>query len=127
MQFGMRLWVVGLGLSVSWVALAEEGAHPVGFNSPSVHGPATVEGKSDCRVCHGVNLEGSVENGIPSCDECHPAAWRTRCTFCHGGQDNESGAPLHVNGTRDVAFSRGTYTSATRTCAGISCHGSAEW
>jgi predicted CxxxxCH...CXXCH cytochrome family protein len=69
--------------------------HPDGFAEAEAHGPAMKLGGDDCRGCHGVELEGSAT--APSCDGCHtpeaPTAWRTDCTFCHGGEADETGAP----------------------------------
>ncbi|MFH1809152.1 MAG: hypothetical protein ABIJ09_10435 [Pseudomonadota bacterium] len=71
--------------------------HPVGYDSEAVHGLAANLQTEDCRVCHGSDLRGGGATGkIPSCDSCHDvvdAAWRTNCTFCHGGSTNQSGAP----------------------------------
>lgn len=64
--------------------------HPVGFAAPDAHGPAMFYATEDCRTCHGTTLEGAAG---PSCDSCHPSGWRQNCTFCHGGTDNDTGAP----------------------------------
>lgn len=66
--------------------------HPDGFADPTVHGPELKLGRQDCRTCHGENLTGGSG---PSCDSCHSGgtAWRTQCTFCHGGTETETGAP----------------------------------
>lgn len=69
--------------------------HPDGWISPSKHGYAfeSAEGKA-CADCHGEDLAGG-SSGV-SCDQCHSAgtdAWKSNCTFCHGGAENESGAP----------------------------------
>lgn len=68
--------------------------HPEGWVFPNQHGLATLEGQSDCRICHGEQLQGN--NAAVSCDLCHSAmdpGWRSNCLFCHGGGDNSSGAP----------------------------------
>ena len=62
--------------------------HPAGYGDGTVHGPDVKQGKGDCRTCHGQDLTGPI--GIPGCDSCHEAGWRTRCSFCHGGV---TGAP----------------------------------
>jgi predicted CxxxxCH...CXXCH cytochrome family protein len=68
--------------------------HPEGFADPAAHGPELLAQRQDCRTCHGEDLTGGTG---PSCDGCHtpdePKAWRTDCTFCHGGGDNQTGAP----------------------------------
>ena len=77
------------------------GGHPLGFSAPAAHGQAFIQGKSNCRTCHGEDLAGS--NGVSSCDKCHPSGWRTNCTFCHGGKDNATGAPpLSLLGSADA-------------------------
>ncbi|HSA24129.1 MAG TPA: CxxxxCH/CxxCH domain-containing protein, partial [Myxococcota bacterium] len=67
------------------------GGHPLGYDSPLVHGTDALLGVMDCRTCHGQGLDGGGAN--QGCDQCHPAGWRTDCTFCHGGLDNQTGAP----------------------------------
>jgi predicted CxxxxCH...CXXCH cytochrome family protein len=62
--------------------------------SANFHGDAVfANGIGYCTPCHGANLQGGT-TGF-SCDQCHQggAAWRTNCTYCHGGVDNNSGAP----------------------------------
>jgi predicted CxxxxCH...CXXCH cytochrome family protein len=62
--------------------------HPADYGDGAVHGVDVKQGKADCRTCHGPDLAGTF--GIQGCDGCHQAGWRSRCSFCHGG---ESGAP----------------------------------
>lgn len=77
----------------------DDGYHPAGWEAPTEHGMAAKHQQDDCLSCHGDDLTGGT-SGI-SCDTCHDAvdasdavgAWRTDCTWCHGGLDNESGAP----------------------------------
>ncbi len=64
--------------------------HPEGFAEPSIHGVELKLGLQDCRDCHGAQLTGAIG---PSCDSCHTDGWRSNCTFCHGGESDESGAP----------------------------------
>ena len=61
-----------------------DGYHPVGWVAEDVHGLAAKLQEDTCVACHGSDLEGGVV-GV-SCDTCHPAGWRTECTFCHGGE-----------------------------------------
>ena len=92
--------------------------HPAGFAVPNVHAAALVavdeanRAGQDCRGCHGTTLDGTTAVGNspgPSCDSCHGlnqtegTAWRTDCTFCHGGDDDTSGAPPRYL-VRDVGF-----------------------
>ena len=69
--------------------------HLAGFEDPEAHGPSLKQGELDCRFCHGEDLTGG--DRAPSCDACHtptdPQAWRTDCVFCHGGVENQTGAP----------------------------------
>jgi predicted CxxxxCH...CXXCH cytochrome family protein len=65
--------------------------HPVGWTAPGKHGKAANLNSQDCTMCHGKDLAGGTI-GI-GCDGCHPSEWRTTCTFCHGGTDNDTGAP----------------------------------
>jgi len=65
--------------------------HPAGWADPAQHGAAAKNADLDCRTCHGAGLTG--QGDAPSCDSCHANGWRTNCTFCHGGQDNQTGAP----------------------------------
>jgi len=68
------------------------GYHPDGFSSPNQHGYAFFDSTSSCAVCHGAELDGGSA-GV-SCDACPGgASWRADCTFCHGGTDNQTGAP----------------------------------
>jgi hypothetical protein len=80
--------------------------HPDGFVAGAKHGPALKRQDEDCRSCHGEELAGGA-NGEASCDGCHagatPTAWRSDCTFCHGGVENETGAPpRNLDGTDQV-------------------------
>ena len=65
--------------------------HPEGYDDPTAHGEDAKQQAEACVDCHGESLEGQGQ--ALSCDTCHPAGWRTDCTFCHGGTDNQTGAP----------------------------------
>jgi len=79
--------------------------HPLDWHERWNHGPAAVEQRFDCRLCHGQTLDG-FGNAV-SCSSCHDSYtpdWRTDCLFCHGGSDNSSGAPpLDLHGETDPA------------------------
>ncbi len=65
--------------------------HPEEFLDPAIHGNHFNEdGPGACSICHGEDLLGGPSG--TSCDKCHPN-FRTNCTFCHGGTDNDTGAP----------------------------------
>lgn len=67
------------------------GYHPPGWEDPTVHGMAAkFQTETDCRACHGTELEGGTG---PACESCHGPGWETNCTWCHGGVDDGSGAP----------------------------------
>ncbi|MFT4622665.1 MAG: hypothetical protein ACI8PZ_001321 [Myxococcota bacterium] len=75
------------------------GYHPDGFEDASVHGQEAKLQVQACGDCHGADLTGGAG---PSCDSCHTAGWRTNCTFCHGGDFDETGAPpRHISGIDD--------------------------
>ncbi len=79
--------------------------HPPTWAVAEEHGlAANIQTGGDCRGCHGTGLDGG-SSGV-SCDSCHDPTWRTDCTFCHGGQDNETGAPPEdMDGeTVDISF-----------------------
>ncbi|MDB4952701.1 MAG: cytochrome family protein [Myxococcales bacterium] len=91
-------------LSICIVAMlgCSDRHHPDNFNAGAVHGPALKQQTEDCRGCHGADLAGGDSN--VSCDGCHagpsPTAWRQNCTFCHGGVENNTGAPpRNLDGT----------------------------
>jgi len=65
--------------------------HPDGWTSPNMHGAAfNSDGAGACTGCHGDDLSGG-SSGV-SCTTCHPG-FTTNCVFCHGGADNQTGAP----------------------------------
>ena len=71
--------------------------HPAGWAAAEMHAPDLKLQGQDCRGCHGADLTGDESRAAPSCDSCHtpaePEAWRSDCTFCHGGEADETGAP----------------------------------
>jgi predicted CxxxxCH...CXXCH cytochrome family protein len=66
------------------------GPHKAGFADPTKHGAEAKVGLANCTACHGADLGGGSSG--QSCEDCH-AGWQKKCTFCHGGKDNQSGAP----------------------------------
>lgn len=76
--------------------------HPPGWTSPLVHGKAAMLNSMNCTMCHGTDLLGGTSG--QSCDTCHNDGWRTNCTFCHGGVDNQTGAPPQsIDGATDAS------------------------
>lgn len=65
--------------------------HPYGWLDAEVHGTAAKYQEQACQTCHGEDLNGG--NVDVSCDSCHQYGWRTDCVYCHGGTDNDTGAP----------------------------------
>lgn len=64
--------------------------------SPDFHGNVTrVNGTTSCATCHGNDFRGG-KVGV-SCVDCHLASGT--CITCHGGKDNNTGAPPY--GLRD--------------------------
>jgi hypothetical protein len=63
--------------------------------SASFHAFSANRGIQNCASCHGADLAGGSV-GV-ACAKCHKAAGPandfTKCTACHGGQDDQSGAP----------------------------------
>ncbi len=78
--------------------------HPDGWTDPAQHGMAAKYQDQACAACHGEDLLGGSAG--QSCDTCHAQGWRTDCTFCHGGDDNATGAPpIDIDGqSTDLAF-----------------------
>jgi predicted CxxxxCH...CXXCH cytochrome family protein len=125
-------YVVNMGDSGADAAIGPDGGaavrhHPFGFAAPGMHGPEMTLQRQPCRACHGDDLAGG-SSGV-SCDGCHtpadPPAWRTRCTFCHGGGTDQTGAPpRHLGGTSDPAAAKfpphAAHVSSTITTA-IDC------
>lgn len=96
--------------------------HPEGWAAPSAHGTALKKQQEDCRGCHGADLAGGTVS--VSCDGCHPAGWRTDCTFCHGGVDDSTGAPPRdlLGATSGLSFNaHGVHVSARPNHAAFDC------
>jgi predicted CxxxxCH...CXXCH cytochrome family protein len=85
--------IVSGGHHINGVIESTSGYHPDGWDAATVHGYAFFDTPSDCKSCHGTNLDGGTSG--QSCDTCHTGgtAWRTNCIYCHGGRDNTTGAP----------------------------------
>lgn len=75
----------------------------------------------DCRDCHAADLTGDLG---PSCDDCHtpkdPLAWRTDCVFCHGRDDNDTGAPPRDLGALPMSGSLAFLAHTVHVTEGIS-------
>jgi predicted CxxxxCH...CXXCH cytochrome family protein len=93
------------GFHIDGTVQATGSEHPAGWNAGSQHGVSFFESTANCASCHGSDFNGGT-SGI-SCNQCHTnetSNWKTDCTFCHGGSDNQSGAPpFGVLGETDVS------------------------
>ncbi len=69
----------------------EDRYHPRDYLEPHLHGMDAKLQVENCLLCHGDDLTGGTSER--SCDPCHESEWRTTCTFCHGGQETDDGAP----------------------------------
>jgi len=91
--------------------------HPAGYAAPDVHGYDMELQQIDCRNCHSADLTGSLG---PSCDSCHSVGWRSDCVFCHGGDDNLTGAPPRDLGTLPMSGSLAFLAHTVHVTQGIS-------
>jgi len=87
---------------------------PQGF-----HGAAFMADIGSCTGCHGADLAG----GVKSCELCHPG-WKTSCTFCHGGADNQTGAPpadVAGSATAPAVGAHSVHVEATTKSGALGC------
>ncbi len=93
--------------------------HPDGYGAAAVHGLDFKLQADTCNNCHGDQLLGCA--GAVSCDNCHdgghPLGWRENCTYCHGGLENDSGAPP-TDLDRTTAANAITFTAHTKHLSG---------
>jgi len=83
--------------------------HPVGYADAKIHGRDLKWQITDCRTCHGQDLNGGAVGAggagttiAPnSCDTCHQAGWRTNCTYCHGTTGGNGAPPRDLDGQLD--------------------------
>jgi len=100
------------------VQAAANGPHLEGYASPAEHGQDFLAGgTAACSSCHGAGLDGGISG--TSCEKCHPG-FRKSCTFCHGGTDNQTGAPPE-------SISGGTATALTGVGAHSAHLSSSDW
>jgi predicted CxxxxCH...CXXCH cytochrome family protein len=66
--------------------------HATGWGDGAVHGAGFMADTGSCSSCHGADLKGG---SAMSCETCH-TGWQTNCVFCHGGLDNQTGAPPYA-------------------------------
>ena len=99
-----------------WIGSSED-FHPAGFADPNVHSPEMELQRMDCRSCHGSDLTGGSG---PSCDTCHSDGWRSNCIFCHGADDNLTGAPPRDLGALPMSISQAFLAHTAHVTEGIS-------
>ena len=103
------------------------GGHPAGWMDAAnagFHAVSANQGLAGCGSCHGANLDGVGGPATTACATCHGPTWRTNCVMCHGGVDNQTGAPpTAIWGHETEAARVGAHTkhlAATLTAA-VSC------
>jgi predicted CxxxxCH...CXXCH cytochrome family protein len=79
--------------------------------SPGFHAYSANVGLGPCMTCHGTDLSGGPAN--VACSLCHDAnlpagitTWKQNCTMCHGGTDNQTGAPPRTTWGKSSEFVR---------------------
>ncbi|HEY6853781.1 MAG TPA: CxxxxCH/CxxCH domain-containing protein [Gemmatimonadales bacterium] len=84
------------GHSANWMDTASPGFHAFSANAAI----------ASCTSCHGADLAGGSA-GV-ACARCHDAnlpvgvtSWKSNCLMCHGGVDDQSGAPPRATWGRE--------------------------
>ncbi len=83
------------GHPATWMDTANAGFHAYSANL----------GLEPCKSCHGQDLSGgSIDVACGKYRNLPPgvASWKTSCTMCHGGTDNQTGAPPRVTWGRSA-------------------------
>ena len=101
---GNNVIVAGGGLHVNGAVDVDFAGHPAGWYVPGVGGDHTAPGRNPfsggcaTAACHGTDLAGG-RSGV-ACARCHDGASHDGyvvatfgCVLCHGGADNQTGAP----------------------------------
>ncbi len=91
--------------------------HPADYALPQRHSPDMELQRIDCRDCHAADLTGNLG---PSCDSCHSEGWRSDCLFCHGADDNLTGAPPRDLGALPMSGSLAFLAHTVHVTQGIS-------
>ncbi|HEX9049218.1 MAG TPA: hypothetical protein VF841_01675, partial [Anaeromyxobacter sp.] len=81
------------------VVLVKHVAGWMDTSSSSFHAASAIRGLAACQQCHAADLSGGFTGY--SCAQCHdtidasgaPVRWATNCTMCHGGTNDQTGAP----------------------------------
>ncbi len=89
--------------------------------SAGFHASAANAGLATCQPCHGAALDGVGGSTSLACAACHGASWKTTCTMCHGGADNQTGAPPRATwGNAGDPVRVGTHTAHVAATHGLS-------
>jgi predicted CxxxxCH...CXXCH cytochrome family protein len=91
--------------------------HPTDYALANQHSPDMELQRMDCRHCHAADLGGNLG---PSCDTCHSSGWRSDCVFCHGADDNRTGAPPRDLGALPMSGSQAFVAHTVHVTPGIS-------
>ncbi|RLB36880.1 MAG: hypothetical protein DRH30_14180 [Deltaproteobacteria bacterium] len=91
--------------------------HPIDYALSDQHSPDMELQRMDCRDCHAPDLTGNLG---PSCDSCHSNGWRSNCVFCHGRDDNLTGAPPRDLGALPMSGSQAFLAHTAHVTEGIS-------
>ncbi len=87
----IKAWVVDYNMDIKEPEVHEDGWFDL--NSDNFHGKAVKKNGwnfSSCFQCHGTDETGGAAK--KSCSTCHPDGFEA-CNVCHGGYDNNTGAP----------------------------------
>jgi predicted CxxxxCH...CXXCH cytochrome family protein len=101
--------------SAAWADPSQHGLSAIDATYTGGQGPQACTG---CHVAYG-SAGTPTAAGVTTtdCNACHAAnghpSWKNECTFCHGGQDNTTGAPA-----RDHTVVRGTTQATTLVTVG---------
>ena len=90
------------------------GTHDLGWMdtaSAQFHAYSANAGLAPCQGCHGAALDGVGGMVSISCAQCHGSGWSTRCTMCHGGVANPTGAPPKATWGNASAVAIGAHSS----------------
>lgn len=95
------------------VQASGHGAEWMDQASPGFHASFANRGIASCTACHGADLAGGTV-GV-ACSQCHrpggPGSDFATCTGCHGGTDNQTGAPPRPTWANADPLALGAHTS----------------
>jgi predicted CxxxxCH...CXXCH cytochrome family protein len=95
------------GHTPSWIT-------PASVTNLEFHAYSANRGLANCRICHGPLLDGVGGSTTVGCQSCHNAtgpAPELTCTGCHGGTDNQTGAPPRATWGNTNAVAIGAHSS----------------